>query len=270
MTELRLVVNGAGGRMGRNLVRAIDAADGVTLVGAVERPGAPTLGQDAGVLAGLPALGVPVLDEAAPLLAKADAVLDFTTPEASLACAERAAAAGIVHVIGSTGWTAQMEAALKPAAQKAVLIKSGNMSMGVNLLLALVRRTAATLGPDFDIEIVETHHRMKVDAPSGTALMLGAAAAEGRGITLADHSVRGRDGVTGARRLGDVGFAALRGGTVVGEHDVVFAGPYERVILTHRAEDRMIFARGAVRAAQWGFGKPPGLYSMVDVLGLDD
>ncbi|ALK10694.1 4-hydroxy-tetrahydrodipicolinate reductase [Blastochloris viridis] len=270
MADLRLVVVGAGGRMGRALVRAISEARGVMLVGAIERAGAPTLGRDAGVLAGLPALGVPVLDDPAAAFAKADGVLDFTTPAVSLAYAALAAKSGLVHVIGTTGFSAEEAAQLEPASRSAVLVKSGNMSLGVNLLAALVKRAAATLGPEFDIEIVEMHHRMKVDAPSGTALLLGEAAAAGRGTALNDHAARGRDGMTGARREGDIGFASLRGGTVVGDHDVVFAGPFERIVLGHKAEDRMIFARGALKAAQWGFGKAPGLYSMADVLGLTD
>ncbi len=161
-------------------------------------------------------------------------------------------------------------AALDAAARHAVIVRSGNMSLGVNLLSALVKRVAATLGEEFDIEIVEMHHRMKVDAPSGTALLFGEAAAEGRGISLKDHSERGRDGVTGARQPGAIGFASLRGGTVVGDHSVTFAGPSERIVLTHIAEDRAIFARGAVKAALWGKGRKPGLYGMADVLGLGD
>ncbi|KAA5602949.1 4-hydroxy-tetrahydrodipicolinate reductase [Blastochloris sulfoviridis] len=270
MADLRLVVVGAGGRMGRALIRAIEEADGVTLAGALERPGSPALGRDAGVLAGLPALGVPVLDDPQAAFEGADGVLDFTAPESSVLHAGLAADAGLFHVIGTTGLSAEDEAALAAAAERTVLVKSGNMSLGVNLLAALVKRAAATLGPDFDIEIVEMHHRMKVDAPSGTALLLGRAAAEGRGVDLDERAVRGRDGITGARHAGDIGFAALRGGTVVGDHDVIFAGTSERLVLGHKAEDRMIFARGALRAAQWARGKAPGLYSMADVLGLKD
>jgi len=199
-----------------------------------------------------------------------DGLIEFTIPAATLAFAELTAAAGLVHVIGTTGHSAEEEALIAKAAKRATIVKSGNMSLGVNLLAALVKRVAATLNDDYDIEIFEMHHNKKIDAPSGTALLLGRAAAEGRGIDLAKHSARGRDGMTGARKPGDIGFASLRGGTVVGEHSVIFAGPAERVELTHRAEDRLIFARGALHAALWARGKKPGLYSMADVLGLGD
>jgi 4-hydroxy-tetrahydrodipicolinate reductase len=176
----------------------------------------------------------------------------------------------LVHVIGTTGLGDEDEARIKAAARHAVIVKSGNMSLGVNLLAALVRRVAATLDEAFDIEILEMHHRRKVDAPSGTALLLGKAAAEGRAVALADHSDRVRDGHTGARQAGHIGFATLRGGSVVGEHTVIFAGEGERIELAHRAEDRAIFARGALRAVQWGRGQKPGLYGMADVLGMAD
>jgi 4-hydroxy-tetrahydrodipicolinate reductase len=191
-------------------------------------------------------------------------------PAATLALAELAAKAGTAHIIGTTGLSAEDEKLIAEAAKRTVVVKSGNMSMGVNLLAALVKQVAKTLGEDFDVEVVEMHHNKKIDAPSGTALMLGRAAAQGRGIKLEERSARGRDGVTGARRAGDIGFASLRGGTVVGDHTVIFAGPAERIELTHKAEDRMLFARGAVRAALWARGQKPGLYSMTDVLGLSD
>jgi 4-hydroxy-tetrahydrodipicolinate reductase len=270
MSDMRLIVAGAGGRMGRTLVHAIAASKGVTLVGAVEAKGAAVIGRDAGELAGLGKNGVAVRTDIAPLLETADGLLDFTIPAASVAYAELAARKGLVHVIGTTGLSGENERLIAEAGKRAVIVKSGNMSMGVNLLAALVKRVARTLDEEFDIEILEMHHNKKVDAPSGTALMLGRAAAEGRGVDLAQRSVRGRDGVTGARAPGDIGFASLRGGTVVGDHTVVFAGPAERIELTHKAEDRMIFARGALRAALWARGKPPGLYSMTDVLGLKD
>ncbi|MBN8973521.1 MAG: 4-hydroxy-tetrahydrodipicolinate reductase, partial [Rhizobiales bacterium] len=181
-----------------------------------------------------------------------------------------AAQRGLVHVIGTTGLTASDNAIIKSVTKQAVVVQAGNMSLGVNLLAALVKRVARSLDPSFDIEIVEMHHKAKIDAPSGTALMLGEAAAAGREIQLHDHSARGRDGITGARRSGDIGFAALRGGTVTGDHTVIFAGPYERIELSHKAEDRMIFAHGALKAAMWAKGKPAGLYSMADVLGLSD
>lgn len=268
MADMRLVVVGASGRMGRALIRAVTEADGAALVGAVEREGSPELGRDAGELAGIDKLGVNLVADPLEVFAHADGVLDFTAPAATLRFAELAAQARIVHVIGTTGCTPEDDARLAAAARHAVLIKSGNMSLGVNLLAQLVREAARALGPEYDVEVLEMHHRMKVDAPSGTALLLGRAAAEGRRIDLAEHSVRSRDGHTGARGLGDIGFATLRGGTVVGEHTVVLAGPHERIELTHRAEDRSIFARGAVRAALWGTSRKPGLYSMADVLGL--
>ena len=270
MADMRLIVAGAGGRMGRTLIATIAATEGVTLVGAVEAPGAAVIGRDAGELAGLGKNNIAVSAEVAPLLAKADGLVDFTAPAATLAFAELTARAGLVHIIGTTGLSKEDEALIATAAQRAVVVKSGNMSLGVNLLAALVKRVAKTLDEDFDIEILEMHHNKKVDAPSGTALMLGRAAAEGRGVDLAQRSVRGRDGVTGARGKGDIGFAALRGGTVVGDHHVFFAGTAERIELVHKAEDRMIFARGALKAALWARGKKPGLYSMADVLGLED
>ena len=269
-SQMRLVVAGAAGRMGRMLVQAIHASEGAVLAGALERPGSSALGLDAGELAGVGACGVLVSDDPLNVLAKADGLIDFTTPDTTIALAGIAAQARIVHVIGTTGMGEAHLAALEAAGRHAVIVRSGNMSLGVNLLAGLVRKVAATLGVDYDIEIVEMHHRMKVDAPSGTALMLGEAAAQGRGVSLAEQSVRSRDGHTGARREGDIGFAALRGGTVVGDHDAIFAGSGERLILSHRAEDRSIFARGAVRAALWGHGRKPGQYSMADVLGLAD
>ena len=265
---MRLVVVGAGGRMGRMLIRAVAETEGCILSGAIERAGAPVLGQDAGVLAGLAPLGVAVTDDPLPVFAAAEGVLDFTTPAATTFFAELAAQARIVHVVGTTGMEEADLAKLAAAAHHARIVRSGNMSLGVNLLAGLVRKVSAALGEDFDIEIVEMHHRMKVDAPSGTALLLGEAAAEGRGVALADTRVSTRDGHTGARRPGDIGFATLRGGTVVGDHSVLFAGAGERLTLSHHAEDRAIFARGAVRAAQWAFDRPPGLYGMADVLGL--
>jgi 4-hydroxy-tetrahydrodipicolinate reductase len=270
MSDMRLIVAGAGGRMGRTLVAAIAASPGVVLAGAVEAAGAAAIGSDSGELSGLGMNGVPVLAELEPLLAKADGLIDFTIPKATVAFAQTMASKGLVHIIGTTGFTAADEAAIEAAAESAVVVKSGNMSLGVNLLAALVKRVARTLDADFDIEILEMHHNRKIDAPSGTALMFGRAAALGRGVNLAHHSVRDRDGVTGPRRAGDIGFASLRGGTVVGDHSVIFAGTAERIELTHKAEDRMIFARGALKAAQWARGRPPGLYSMADVLGLAD
>jgi 4-hydroxy-tetrahydrodipicolinate reductase len=268
MSDLRLIVAGAGGRMGRTLIQAIAAIDGAVLEGAVDAPGSAVIGRDAGDLAGIGATGVMVTTDAAPLLASADGLVDFTIPAASVIYAEMVANAGKVHILGTTGFSGENDRLIAEAAKRAVIVKSGNMSLGVNLLAALVKRVAATLDDDFDIEIFEMHHNRKIDAPSGTALMFGRAAAEGRRVDLAQRSARGRDGETGARRRGDIGFASLRGGTVVGDHRVIFAGPAEQIELVHKAEDRMIFARGAVHAALWARGKPPGLYSMADVLGL--
>jgi len=265
---MRLVVVGAEGRMGRMLVRAVAAAEGCTLSGAIEREGSVALGQDAGTLAGIGPLGVPVTDDPLAAFVEAEGVLDFTAPAATRFFAELAAQARIVHVVGTTGLSEDDLKRLEAASRHARIVRSGNMSLGVNLLAGLVRKVAAALGEEFDIEIVEMHHRMKVDAPSGTALLLGEAAAEGRGVVLGDRRVSTRDGHTGARNPGDIGFATLRGGSVVGDHSVVFAGPGERLTLSHHAEDREIFARGAVRAALWAFDMKPGLYSMTDVLGL--
>ena len=264
---MKVAVMGVAGRMGQELVRAAHAA-GCTIVGGIEREGSPAIGVDIGALAGIKPLGVAVTSDALDVISRSDGILDFTSPKATVEFAGLAANARAVHVIGTTGLTAADEAQIAAAARHAPIIKAGNMSLGVNLLVALTRRVAEALDEDFDIEIVEMHHRDKVDAPSGTALMLGAPAAEGRGVDLAQHSVKARDGVTGPRNRGDIGFATLRGGSVVGEHKVIFAGAGERVELVHVASDRSVFARGAVKALQWGQGKAPGLYSMTDVLGL--
>jgi 4-hydroxy-tetrahydrodipicolinate reductase len=255
--------------MGRTLVKMIAESGDLVLGGALEANGHPDLGADAATLAGVKALGVQLTDDALPVIAKADALIDFTIPKVSVELASLAAQARIVHVIGTTGLSAEDETKIRAAARHAAIVKSGNMSLGVNLLAALVKKTAKAL-PGFDIEIVEMHHRMKVDAPSGTALLLGEAAAQGSNVSLKDKAVRTRDGHTGAREKGAIGFAALRGGTVVGDHDVVFAGEHERIVLRHVAEDRSIFATGALAAARWGQGKKPGLYAMADVLGLSD
>ncbi|WP_229428665.1 4-hydroxy-tetrahydrodipicolinate reductase [Microvirga pudoricolor] len=267
---MRLVVVGAAGRMGRMLIKAVSEIEGCRLAGAIEREGSPVLGQDAGVLAGLPPLGVAVTDDPLPVFAAADGVLDFTAPSATTGFAALAAQARIVHVIGTTGLGEDDFTRLEAAARHARIVQSGNMSLGVNLLAGLVRKAAATLGDDWDIDILEMHHRMKVDAPSGTALLLGEAAAQGRRVALKERSVRVRDGHTGARVPGDIGFATLRGGSVVGEHTVYFATQGERLELTHRSEDRGIFARGAVKAALWAFDKKPGYYTMTDVLDLSE
>jgi len=270
MSEMRLIVAGAGGRMGRALTRVISETSGAVLAGALEAPGSDLLGKDAGMLAGLPENGVKLSADLWSLSANADGILDFTVPAATIANVAIAAERGLVHVIGTTGLSASDDAVIKSVTSRAIVVKSGNMSLGVNLLAALVKRVAQSLDDSFDIEVLEMHHRAKVDAPSGTAMMLGEAAAAGRGIDLYSHSARGRDGQTGARRTGDIGFASLRGGSVTGDHSVIFAGPMERIELTHRAEDRTMFAQGAVKAALWARHQKPGFYSMADVLGLGD
>ena len=268
MSDMRLAVMGASGRMGRELIRAVHAIDGCMVAGAVEQAGSLALGEDAGLLAGLGRINVPITADPLDIVARVDGILDFTVPQATVEFAGLAANARIVHVIGTTGIAEAEEAAIKAAARHATIVKAGNMSLGVNLLVAVTRKVAEALDADFDIEVLEMHHRLKVDAPSGTALMLGQAAADGRKVDLKTAGVRVRDGHTGARRKGDIGFATLRGGNVVGEHTVVFAGENERIEITHRAADRGIFARGAVKAALWARGKGPGLFSMADVLGL--
>ncbi len=280
MAELKVVIVGAGGRMGAANIRAVAALGGVALHGAVagsgglklhgavDRTGTAAIGQDAGLFAGIGPLGIAITDDLDAALVGADAVIDFTAPQASVTLAQQASQLGLVHVIGTTGCSAEQDAAIAAAARAgARIVKSGNYSMGVTVLADLVRQAARILAT-YDIEIVEMHHARKVDAPSGTALLLGAAAAKGRDIALADHSVRGRDGHTGPRETGSIGFAALRGGTVVGDHTVILAGPSERIELSHKAEDRTIFAHGAARAALWASRQQPGLYDMNDVLGL--
>ena len=263
-----LVVTGASGRMGQTLIRLAQASDKLRLVACVERAGHPWIGRDVGEAMGGSPAGVKVTDDALEAFAKAQAVVDFTSPSATVEFAALAAQARAVHVIGTTGLEAEHLAKIAAAARHAPIIRAGNMSLGVNLLTRLTQKVAAALDADWDIEIVEAHHRMKVDAPSGTALMLGQAAAEGRGVSLDDTRVSGRDGITGARAKGSIGFSAIRGGDIVGEHDVIFAGEGERIILRHMATDRAIFARGALRAALWGQGQKPGQYDMMDVLGI--
>ena len=266
---MRIAITGVSGRMGQMLVRAVDEADGAEVTAALERLGHDWIGRDLGEAMGGPARGIIVTDDIGEALGRAETVIDFTAPEATVALAKRAASAGVAHVIGTTGLTDEDIAQIDAAARDGVIVRAGNMSLGVNLLLSLVRRVAASLGEEYDIEVVESHHRMKIDAPSGTALMLGEAAAEGRGVSLADVSDRGRDGITGARESGAIGFHAIRGGDIIGAHDVIFAGPGETLTLSHSATDRALFAKGAVRAALWTADRAPGHYDMVNVLGLD-
>jgi 4-hydroxy-tetrahydrodipicolinate reductase len=269
MTDLPgIVITGASGKMGQMLTQTVLASNKCRLVGLLEREGHAWIGQDIGTATGGAPLGVTVTDDAVEVFAKAQAVIDFTSPAATVGFAGLAAQARAIHVIGTTGLSDDDLKAINAAARHAPIIRAGNMSLGVNLLVQLTRKVAAALDDDFDIEIIEAHHNQKVDAPSGTALMLGEAAAEGRGVALRDVSDSGRDGITGARKKGDIGFSAIRGGDIVGEHDVLFAAAGERIVLRHQATDRAIFARGALKAALWGQDKSPGEYDMLDVLGL--
>ncbi len=265
---MKIGIVGCAGRMGRMLVREVAATPGCTLAGGTERVGGPALGQDIGLLAGVGALGVTAIDDAAALFAEADAVIDFTSPDASVRHAALAAQSETVLVVGTTGFAPAQQAAIAQAATHTPIVQAPNMSVGVNLLLALVEQAARRLGEDYDIEVLEMHHRNKVDAPSGTALGLGQAAAAGRGVALEEVWQKVRDGHTGARPRGEIGFATLRGGDVIGDHVVMFAGDGERIELAHKAGGRQIYAKGAVRAALWANDKAPGLYSMRDVLGL--
>ncbi|KIT15483.1 4-hydroxy-tetrahydrodipicolinate reductase [Jannaschia aquimarina] len=266
--SVRIVVMGGSGRMGRMLCEVIDASAEASLIGVTEAPDHPWAGRDLGEAMGGAANGVKVTDDPITVVKDAHAVIDFTTPAATVAMAELCAQARAVHVVGTTGLAPDDLAALGRAARHAPVVRAGNMSLGVNLLTQLVRQAAGALGEDYDIEIVEAHHRHKVDAPSGTALMLGDAAAEGRGVSLDEVATRGRDGITGPRKAGTIGFHAIRGGDVVGDHEVIFAADGERITLGHKASDRSVFARGALRAAIWGQDKGPGEYDMLDVLGL--
>ena len=267
--DMKLVVVGAAGRMGQTLVRAIHAAPGVTLSGAVERAGSAAIGRDIGEIAGLGAIGVAVSDDPLKAFVEAEGVIDFTTPAATVEFAELTAQARIVHIIGTTGLAEDDEKKIAAAARHARIVKSGNMSLGVNLLGVLVREAAKALdAAGWDIEVLEMHHKHKVDAPSGTAYLLGQQAARGRGIDLKDHAVKVRDGHTGPREEGSIGFATLRGGGVIGDHSVIFASDNEMLTLSHRATDRSLFASGAIKSALWARDKKPGLYHTLDVLGL--
>lgn len=265
---MKIGIVGCAGRMGQMLVAEVLNTEGANLAGGTERADGPALGKDVAALAGREPVGVHAVANAADLFAVSDAVIDFTAPAATVAHAKLAAEKGVALIIGTTGLSADDQAVIDDAATKTAIVQAANMSVGVNLLIGLTRQVAATLGEDYDIEIVEMHHRHKVDAPSGTALALGLGAAEGRGVNLNDVADKVRDGHTGARKKGDIGFATLRGGDVVGDHTVMFAADGERIELTHKASSRGVFARGAVRAALWCEGKAPGKYTMADVLGL--
>ena len=266
--QTAVTVVGAAGRMGQMVIEIIQSDDRAFLAGATERPGHDWVGQDLGTCMGGAPNGIEVSDDPLEVIARSQAIIDFTSPASSVAHAELAAQARAVHVIGTTGLGEGDHKRIAAAAYHAPIIVAGNMSLGVNLLVQITKQVAAALDEDFDIEVFESHHRHKVDAPSGTALMLGRAAAEGRGRELAEVEIRGRDGITGPRPRGGIGFSVVRGGDVVGEHDVIFAADGERIVLRHLASDRRIFARGALKAALWGQGQPSGLYDMTDVLGI--
>jgi 4-hydroxy-tetrahydrodipicolinate reductase len=268
MAEIQMGVLGCGGRMGRMLVAEIAAAEDCRLAGGCCAPGAAAVGQDLGELAGIGRIGIPVEDDPEKLFRNSDVLIEFTRPAATAAHVALAADLGKPIVIGTTGLSAEQGDSVRRAAARVPIVWSANTSLGINLLLGLVDQVARRLGPDWDIEILEMHHRQKVDAPSGTALALGEAATAARGVALVNVAQRGRDGVTGPRRTGDIGFAALRGGDAVGDHHVIFAGIGERLELVHRATNRAIYAKGAVRAARWLQSQPPGLYGMKEVLGL--
>ncbi|WP_027135184.1 4-hydroxy-tetrahydrodipicolinate reductase [Geminicoccus roseus] len=259
---------GCAGRMGRHNLEVVLASPGLRLAGGVERAGHPALGQDLGILAGREPAGSVATDDLAGLIQASDVLIEFSAPEPTLEHLRQVAKAGKALVIGTTGFSAEQVQVLEELARSCPVVWAANMSLGVNLLLGLAQRVAASLDVEWDIEILEMHHRHKVDAPSGTALALGRAVAAGRLVALDEVAVRSRDGITGARPEGSIGFATLRGGDVIGDHVVMFAGEGERIELAHRASDRKLFARGAVRAARWLAGRPAGLYGMSDVLGL--
>ncbi|GAB4275565.1 MAG: 4-hydroxy-tetrahydrodipicolinate reductase [Deferrisomatales bacterium] len=265
---IRAAVPGAAGRMGGQLVRLIAEADDLELAGAVERPGHPAAGRDAGEVAGVGALGVAIGEDLSACLEEADVVIDFTSAAASVAHAEVVARAGKAIVIGSTGFTAEQRAAVRACGGAARVFQAPNMSVGVNVLLRVVADVARLLGDAYDVEIVETHHRFKKDAPSGTALALAESVAEALGRDLAADGVHGRHGLVGERGAREIGIHAVRAGDVVGDHTVIFGGLGERVEVTHKATSRETFARGALRAARWVVAQPPGFYTMLDLLGL--
>ncbi len=270
MADMKIGVVGAAGRMGGAVIRQVAETEGCVVVAASEVQGSPAIGRDAGEVAGLGTIGVAITGDPRALFDRAEAVIEFSSPAATVDHARAAAEAGCIHVIGTTGLDADQERALVGVAKNTAIVHAPNMSLAVNVLFALTKQVAGLLDDEFDIEIVEMHHRHKVDAPSGTALGLGRAAAAGRGVDLDSVAQMVREGHTGPRRPGDIGFATLRGGDVVGEHSVIFAADGERIELVHKAAGRQIFARGAVRAALWARGQAPGLYSMHDVIGLSD
>lgn len=266
---MKIGIVGCAGRMGRMLVQEVVKTAEVEIGGGTDVAGSPFVGKDITLIAGLEESGLFVEDDPKSLFEKVDAVIDFTKPEATMAHAKLAAETKTILVVGTTGLSEDQKADLAKAAEETPIIFAPNMSVGVNLAFALVEKVASILDKDTaDIEIVEMHHKHKVDAPSGTALGLGEAAADGRGVKLDDVAVRARDGHTGPRENGTIGFATLRGGDVVGDHTVVFACEGERIEITHKGSSREIYAKGAVRAAKWAKDKAPALYSMRQVLGI--
>lgn len=266
---IRVAMLGASGRMGQSIIGCITESDDFELSGAVTRPDDPVLGQDAGTVAGVASLGVTLTDDQRQGLDRAQVGIDFTLPDALEGNLAACVSAGTPLVIGTTGLVDRHLELLEQAAQEIPLVYARNMSVGVNVFIALVAEAARALGPDYDCEIVEAHHRNKVDAPSGTALAVGEAVAAARGRRLDEVAVRGRDGHTGPRVPDTIGFSVVRGGDIVGEHTAMFIAPEERVEFQHRAIDRRTFARGALRAARWVVGRAPGFYGMSDVLGLE-
>ncbi len=266
---MKIGIVGCAGRMGQMLIKEVLANPKAELAGATEAPGSAALGHDPGSLVGEAATGLVIGDDADALFKAADAVIDFTAPKVTLNHAEQAAAHKTALVVGTTGFEADQQAALQAFGKKAFVFQAANFSIGVNLLLGLSQQVGALLGDEYDAEILEMHHKHKVDAPSGTALALGQAVAKGRGVDLDAVAQRTRDGITGARKAGDIGFATLRGGDVIGDHTVMFAADGERIELTHKASNRSIYSAGAVRAALWSAGRGPGFYGMRDMLGFN-
>ncbi|MDQ6990175.1 MAG: 4-hydroxy-tetrahydrodipicolinate reductase [Mariprofundaceae bacterium] len=264
---IRVIVTGASGRMGRMLVKAVDASENTELIGATERPNSPLLGTDAGNLAGIGALGVNLVDDLSKCN-EADVLIDFTAPEACLKHAQFVADQQMKMVIGTTGFEDQHIETLHDILKHTSVVMAANYSVGVNLALSLIQQAAQVLGADYDAEIYEAHHKHKVDAPSGTALAMGRALAKGRDITLDDMAVYGREGITGARKAGTIGFSVARGGNIVGDHKAMFIADEERIEISHFAQDRIVFAKGAVRAARWAVEQKHGWYDMQDVLQL--
>lgn len=268
---MRLAVVGANGKMGRELITALQREKEATLSAVLVREGSPFVGKDAGTLIGSNILGIRITDDPEEAFAHTEGILDFSRPQASVTYAHYAAQKGLIHVIGTTGFSPKENEQIETSSKHATIVKSENMSLGINLLLNLVQKAAEALNPtDFDIEIYEMHHAEKVDVPSGTALLLGHAAAKGRNVMLEDVSVKEHGHYTGKRKKGAIGFACSRGGTLIGDHSVTFAGVNERIILSHSAQNRSIFADGALKAALWAKNRKYGLYSMRDVLSLNE